>query len=166
MLTAVILLLQKHKPARGPTAEEFAKEVLCPAVEVAKTELIDMLDDGVQPLISFDNDRIHTSALKTQATVLSNVGWDAATMRCELSPYSPDMHRVIEHTHGLATLKFRQWLYQNPTKHSVAEYKSAFESIYRQCCTPDVIAKDVAGLPEVYNYVATHGGEWATDDLR
>jgi hypothetical protein len=135
-------------------------------MQVAKDQLPQLLDEGVQPMISFDNDRIHTSALTTQAALLGNAGWDAATMRCPLSPWSPDMHRVIEHTHGLATLKFREWLYANPTEHTLAEYKAAFESLYRQCCTPSVIAKDVAKLPKIYTYVATHKGEWATYDLR
>lgn len=159
--------MQANKPAKGPTAEEFCKDVLCPVLEVAKNTLSEKLGEGVHPLISFDNDRIHTSALKRFATMLHDeCGWDAATMRCSLSPYSPDIHRVIEHTHGAAMVKFRQWLYANPKKHTVEEYKAAFEAIYRECCSPTVIAADVAGMPEVYKAVVKNNGGWAPRELR
>lgn len=44
-------------------------------------------------------------------------------------------------------VKCRQWLYANPKKHIVDEYKAAFEAIHRSWCTPAVIASDVAGAP-------------------
>jgi hypothetical protein len=136
-------------------------------LEVAKNSLAHKLKEGVRPLISFDNDRIHNSALLRHGKMLQDDwDWDAATMRCSLSPYSPDIHRVIEHTHGAAMVKFRQWLYANPKKHDVDEYKAAFERIYRACCTPAVIASDVAGLPEVYKAVVKNNGGWAPRELR
>jgi hypothetical protein len=136
-------------------------------MDVAKNSLAQKLKQGVQPLISFDNDRIHTSALKRHAKLLQDEwDWDAATMRCSLSPYSPDLHRVIEQTHGAAMVKFRQWLYAHPKNHSVDEYKAVFEQIYRECCTPAVISGDVAGHPEVYKAVVENNGGWAPRELR
>jgi hypothetical protein len=160
--------VQSKKPAKGPTGEEFAAEVLGPALAVAQEVVSEYGLAGVKPMVSFDNDKIHISALKQQAHVLEEWGWEA-NMRLELSPYSPDMHRVIEHTHGLAVMKFRHWLYNRPETDvpmTVQQYQTAFEHIYKQCCTPDVIAADVAGLPEVYQYVYNHDGDWAPKWMR
>jgi hypothetical protein len=153
--------------AKGPTAAEFFKDVLLPVLAAAKDKLSKKLEAGVKPQVSFDNDQIHVTALeKHEEELKQKCRWNASTMRCPLSPYSPDMHRVIEHTHGMATLKFRQWLYNNPKAYDVHQYKKAFEQIYRECCTAAVISKDVAGLPEVYKAIIAERGGWPHRQFR
>jgi hypothetical protein len=159
--------MQRGNPARGPTGQEFFQEVLAPVLAAAKNKLARKLEAGVKPLISFDNDRIHISALENNAVQLrKQYKWDSSTMRCPLSPYSPDMHRVIEHTHGLATIKFRQWLYNNPKHYEVHEYQAAFEAIYRECSSAAVISADVASLPDVYKAVIAENGGWPRHAFR
>jgi hypothetical protein len=159
--------MQKGSLATGPTGQEFFQDVLVPVLTAAKNKLARKLEAGVKPLISFDNDKIHLSALDKHAVQLKKqYKWDSSTMRCPLSPYSPDMHRVIEHTHGLATIKFRQWLYNNPKKYEVHEYQAAFEEIYRECSSAPVISADVASLPEVYKAVIAEDGGWPRSAFR
>jgi hypothetical protein len=118
---------------------------------------------GVNILYSFDNANIHTCAVR--AGMLDFYGWTEDD-RLPLPPYSPDMHRVIEHTHGTATAAFRKWLYENPDKRTVDDIKAGFEQVYREVNTPDAIAKDVAGLPELYSWIHANGGEMAPRKMR
>lgn len=62
------------------------------------------------------------------------------SQRLLLPPYSPDMHRVIERTHGTAVVMFEKWLYQNPKKCTIEQYKRTFERIYKECSSADAIA--------------------------
>ena len=127
-------------------------------------------DKGVEVMFSYDSARIHTSAMKlvdsaTGKLVMASYGFKDS-QRFPLPPYSPDMHRVIERTHGSAVIMFEKWLYQNPKKCSIQRYKEVFESIYRECCCADAIAADVAGLPELYEWIYSHEGNWAPKRMR
>jgi hypothetical protein len=160
------------RPAAGPTATEFAVKVLGPTVKAAKAKLKNhpAISKGTELLFSYDSARIHTSAMKlvdgaSGKLLLETYGFKD-TQRLLLPPYSPDMHRVIEHTHGTAVVQFEHWLYQNPKKCTMEEYKQAFETIYRKCCSARAIAADVAGLPELYNWIYHHDGNWAPNKLR
>lgn len=163
------MIVQKGKAARGPTGQEVALEVLVPILQRAQEELAGKLGKvngkKLQPRLSMDNPTIHQSAIKQYKEELKNAGWKANT-RFPLPTYSPDFHRVIEHTHGRAVLAFRKWLYDNPKKHTVGRYKAVFEQLYRKCCSADAIAADVAGLPELYAYVAANNGDWAPANMR
>jgi hypothetical protein len=160
------------RPAGGPTAAEFAEKVLGPTVKAAKAKLKNhpSISKGTELLFSYDSARIHTSAMKlvdaaSGKLLLETYGFKDA-QRLLLPTYSPDMHRVIEHTHGTAVVQFERWLYQNPQKCTMQEYKQAFEAIYRKCCSASAIAADVAGLPELYNWIYEHDGNWAPNRLR
>lgn len=148
----------------------MAKDVLLPILHVARDKLAGMLgkvgEKKLVPRISMDNPRIHKSALKDYKQQLVAAGWDDSTTMFPLPTYSPDFHRVIEHTHGRAVLAFQKWLYNNPRKHSLQKYKQEFERLYRECCTVDIIAADVAGMPALYKYVASHEGAWAPASMR
>jgi hypothetical protein len=163
--------LQAGNVAKGPTAFEFLRDVLGPAVKAARLRLQHLLGvakDGVQlvPMFSFDSARIHKSALGAQfAELQKKIKW-CIGMRFALPVYSPDMHRVIEHAHARAVLQFRQWLYENPKEVTIGRYKAEFERIFRECCTPDIIAQDVAGLPELYKVVKARNGAWAPRKYR
>jgi hypothetical protein len=162
-------MVQRGKLARGPTAEEVAMDVLVPVLQKAQQDLAGKLGrvhgKMLVPRVSIDNPTIHMSALKQYKDELVDAGWKGST-RFPLPKYSPDLHRVIEHTHGRAVLAFRKWMYDNPKKHSVAKYKEVFEQLYRGCCSAKSIASDVAGLPQLYAYVADNDGDWAPACMR
>lgn len=171
MIGFVLPYLQTGKVAKGPTALEFLRDVLGPAIKAGRLSLLQLLGkakDGVQlePLFSFDSAKIHKSALTRKFSGLhKKLGW-CIDMRFALPVYSPDMHRVIEHAHARAVLQFRQWLYENPREVTIGRYKTEFERIFRECCTPDIIAQDVAGLPELYKVVRARDGAWAPRQYR
>jgi hypothetical protein len=144
--------------------------VLLPILQVARDKLARMLGKvcgkKLVPRISMDNPRIHKAAVKDYKQQLVALGWDDSITMFPLPTYSPDFHRVIEHTHGRAVLAFQKWLYTNPRKHSLKKYMQEFERMYRECCTPDIIAADVAGMPDLYKHVAAHEGAWAPASMR
>jgi hypothetical protein len=105
--------------------------------------------------ISYDNATVHWKA--QSSPLLKSVQWD----RLPLPPHSPDMHKVIEHSHARAVKEFQQWLLDHPGHHSMEQYMFQFESVYRQCNKASVIKNDVASLPALYDWIWAHGGEWA-----
>jgi len=121
-------------------------------------------------LYSFDSARgIHTSSLiinKTTGKSLLSEDGLTPELRVLLPAYAPDMHRVIEYTHGTAEMLFKKWMYNNPGKHTMEQYKSAFEALYKKCTTAAIISADVAGLPELYSWVHKNGGNWAPSRMR
>jgi hypothetical protein len=121
----------------------------------------------VQVRHSFDNTTIHESAMKNQRFkgLLEEMGWKMQ-MRQPLSTYSPDLHQVIEHSHGRAMSTFNKWLYESPTKKTLEEYKEKFEQIFKEECTKEIISADVQRLSKVYKWVKDHHGDWAPKSLR
>lgn len=119
---------------------------------------------------SFDSARIHQSALDVKPdgspSFLADVGF-SPEMRITLSPYSPDLHKVIEHAHARALYHFRKWMYEDTTKYNDVEvYKAKFEEIFRQCSTAKIIKADVASLKETYKHVKENWGTWPPACLR
>lgn len=83
-----------------------------------------------------------------------------------LPPYSPDLHRVIEHTHGSAEVAFQKWLHENRGKKTIDEYKQAFKDIYYKVNTQQSIRADVQGLPRLYQWVWENGGNLPPSHMR
>jgi len=163
--------VQKGKKAKAPTAQEFLQDVLAPAVKEGRESVQPLLDKvrgrPVQVKHSFDNTAIHEAGFEKQdfEGLLQQMGWHVG-MRFPLSKYSPDLHQVIEHTHARATAAFSKWLYWHPGKRSPEVYREQFERLYKQQCTKEIIAADVHNLPNVYNWVKDHHGDWAPRALR
>jgi hypothetical protein len=125
--------------------------------------------DGAPILYSFDSARIHTSCLtpdKISGKSLLAAHGFTPELRVPLPPYAPDMHRVIEHTHGTAEMRFRKWMYSHPGKHTMEQYMAAFEELYKECTTAAIISADVAGLPELYSWIHNNAGNWAPSRMR
>jgi hypothetical protein len=117
----------------------------------------------VQPIFSYDGARHHTS---NRLMAFLPAGYDTAD-NFPLPPYSPDIHRVIEHAHGRATSEFQKWVYSNNMPGlTVDDYKREFESIYMKCCSAEVINADVEGLPELFDNIIENEGGWADAKYR
>lgn len=158
--------------AEGPTAQEFSDDVLLPTTQVAELKLQALHQEGsfssafiqgVKPMYSFDNASIHKAAL-THGMV-DEWGFNHQ-QRLSLPPYSPDMHRVIEHTHGTATVAFRRWLYENPAKTTAEEYKQAFKQIYNKVNNQASVYKDVKTLKALYDWVWDNDGDMSPTHMR
>ena len=166
----------QDRPARGPTAQEFA-DVMAKVMADTKTEVEDKHTASLtwagqlhKAKYSFDSAKIHQTALASKPdgspSLMQAVGF-LPQMRITLPPYSPDLHKVIEHAHARALYQFRRWLYQDPTKHTDVEvYKAKFEEIFRQANPAHVIKADVASLKETYKHVKENWGKWPPACLR
>jgi hypothetical protein len=124
-----------RRPAAGPTAHEFAERVFKPTAEAARKLLEKhpkIFTDKEPALYSFDGARIHQTATHEDAagiSMLSPYGY-SSSLKAPLPAYSPDMHQVIEHSHGRAATAFRKWLYEPPQKHTAAVYKQVYKSLF------------------------------------
>lgn len=163
--------------AKGPTAQEFTdvmQQVMADTHVEVETKHQDKLTWSGQvhkAKYSFDSARIHQSALNTRGddgspSMLSDVGF-LPHMRIILPPYSPDLHKIIEHAHARAMYHFRKWLYQDPTKYTDVEvYKTKFEELFIQANSANAVKADVASLKETYKYVKDNWGSWPPACLR
>lgn len=104
-----------------------------------------------RPILSFDNDKIHTSAS------LAEGGIDRGVV-LKLPARSPDLHRVIERVHARICTEFRKQLYYDHSICSLKQYKSLLEKIFYQSQTAAVISADVRGLPVLYEKVQQKRG--------
>jgi hypothetical protein len=117
------------------------------------------------PMYSFDHAPIHEAS-----------GWEHiihdASKRLPLPPYSADMHRVVEHSHGIIASEFQKWLYKNPTLNQPVDYQNAVREIAYKHITPASVEADVKKLKPLYSKVATPkaeggtGGEWPGKKMR
>lgn len=160
------MYFQAGKKAAGPTTKEFAEQVMKPMLDAAKALAKepahkDIFKTYKHCMFSYDNPKIHTGAWAMLKAMGINEDW-----KVPLSPYSPDLHRVIEHLHGIAEAAFKRWMYEHPQTHSLQKYKTEFKRIFAECCKPESIAADVQGLPELYKWVAAHKGDWAPRKMR
>lgn len=119
--------------------------------------------DQVKPIFSFDSAKHHTSSKLQDFLPASFDG----TCKFPLPAYSPDIHRVIEHSHARAQAAFEKWLYSyNVPGLTVDDYMREYERIYREQCNVEVIAADVAGLPELFDNIINNNGGWADAEFR
>jgi hypothetical protein len=151
--------------AKGPMGEEFCY-VVQQTMQDAKAKLEQ--PHKVTALYSWDNAPIHAAAAKVLedgTSLLSRIGF-SSEQQAPLPPYAPDLHRAIEHAHGRAVALFNKQLYRDPVQRNMLEYKVMFEKAFRAANSPAVIRWDVAGLPELYTWVAQNGGCWAPKSMR
>lgn len=109
---------------------------------------------GFQPLLSYDNDSVHTSPL----ACLPEHGVFSGRDRLVLPARSPDLHRVIERSHGRLCKRFIKQLHYQSGVRTAAQYIKQLELLFFKHESAEVISKDVAKLPELYRVVAVDGG--------
>jgi hypothetical protein len=162
------------KDAKGPTALEFAQVVMNP-VKYAADDAFDTLEQDTPDVLkgkgttlqySFDNAKIHLSAIKDGLLQQYVEGFTEEVDRFPLTPYSPDLHKVIEHTHANAVVEFQKWLHKNPGKSTVAEYKEAFKACYHSANSQQSVLRDVNSLPKLYEWVHKNGGKYPPASMR
>lgn len=91
------------------------------AIQEAASERVAPLlvgNEQQQLVWSFDNDRVHQSALP----MLREQGWLTNTKRAPLPPFSPDMHKVVEHCIARLTCMVAAELADTEDVHQNAAY--------------------------------------------
>lgn len=121
---------------------------------------------GCGPIYSFDHPNIH-GGKKPQA-VMRALGLTLAD-HFMLPTHSCDIHRVIEHTHARLVRTFQTWLYEDSAQYNLATYKAVLETLFYHgagVAEPHVIAKDVKGLPELFQELINIRGAWPAKHFR
>jgi hypothetical protein len=99
---------------------------------------------------SWDNDKVH------QAAKLGDLHLE----RVPLSPFSPDMHCVVEHAIGRTWRRFkRRAQLEMGVKASMDEYKDLLEECFNSECDTATIWADCARLPTLYKVISAPEGQ-------
>jgi hypothetical protein len=109
-----------------------------------------------QIIYSFDNDRAHTKAVP----YLEAAGVLNSSNRAPLPALSPDMHKVVEHTHALLMYHFNEMMETlDDRPRSVDFYIEKLREIFFREVTPEIITKDTRTLRATYRaIIAADGG--------
>lgn len=164
--------LKKWRPARGTTKREFI-DFCKTAVAVINAKLADETCrkaweeaglKGVKPTISFDNPNIHGGE-KNWGNIMAACGM-TKRQRFPLTKYSPDIHRIIEHTHARLVRDFQEWLDTHDGDFDLPAYKVKLIQLFYEKQTAKVIAADVSTLRELYSEIIKAGGGWPPKRFR
>lgn len=140
------------EPAKGITAAEFGP--LAGEIKQAAIKKFKQLGLPFKPLLSWDNDSVHTSHL----TRLPEYGVFSGRDRKALPARSPDLHRVIERSHARLCQRFIKQLHYQGDIYTAEQYIQQLRDLFFQHESADVINKDVQQLPKLYRVVAKEGG--------
>lgn len=158
------MLLQNYK---GKVAKGFAYQ-----------EVVHLYKDGIKPacqqkvathphfkgqvIYSFDNDSAHTKALP----YLEEAGVLNGSNRAPLPSLSPDMHKVVEHTHGLLMNHFNEMMEDlDDSPRTVEFYIEKLREIFFREVTPEIIAKDTKSLRATFTAIIAADGAYVDPAL-
>lgn len=119
--------------------------------------------DEWEPIFSFDKPKIHKRAL---SDLLPALGVVEGQNTFPLPRYGGDVHKVIEHVHGVLTKYMHKVLSRVRTKEQPAFYRETLEDRFWDIKASSV-ARDVASLPQTLRIIASPvsaggtGGDWA-----
>lgn len=153
MLMSWILLQVEStgEKARGPTGQEFLKDVISVAKKAAE-------EKGIRhPIFAFDSDSIHDLAREVlpEDQVLRVPKW------------SPDFMRVIEHNHAYVVDAFEKLLNKKVArKYTPEEFQQFLKVTFYKVSTKEVVQKDIKADRELLKAVIANGGDYCEKPLR
>lgn len=170
LLPCFCLQTKGGKEAKGPTAEEFKDFLL-----ELQRRIAQILGEPVAiaswlkrtggtptthpPIFSMDNPSIHDSAVEV------HIGKQWGN-RFSLPVQSPDIHRVVERTHGRICSLFRDWLFETHEKLTPKQYAEKLQQIFHSTQWPDVFQNDLKTYPEMLQAVIDKEGAWPEKKFR
>jgi hypothetical protein len=85
----------------------------------------------------------------------------------EVSVWSPDIMKVIEHNHEYVTEAFRKELDKNPDEnYKTTTYKRLLMKAFEDESTPERVGPDVDSLKETFREIIKVGGEYPDKRFR
>lgn len=116
---------------------------------------------------SLDNAAVHKKAYEDPA-------WEkkpknASFGQVQPPPYSPDMHKVIEHVHGTLCSAFRVWLEANHKEAAEMDIPTLFkqlEKLFYQHITVQSVRKDLQSLAKTFSQVKELNGAYPAAKYR
>jgi hypothetical protein len=139
-------------------AERRLQEELPHARGARRTRLLKLFKGETNFVWSMDNPIIHTAADLAPLGISTD---DIAP----LPPASGDMHRPIEHVHGILERAMQKWLLSN-TAPDVPSLKAALSSLFFSMITADGVSRDVAKLGQLWDAIVAAGGAYVDRRLR
>lgn len=145
---------------KGPTAAEF-KDVLKFFRTVAEAEMKEVC--RVRQERFFDNTPVYSFDCWSGHNVAAELGIVEGDIdsRAPLTPFSPDMHKVIEHVFNRVDHRFGEELWLGVDVDDI--------NVYAECVTqilftfdPESIRKDIRSLKGTYRDIIAHQGELAS----
>lgn len=158
--------LKKMRPAKGSTKEEFTdfmKETTAKVNSLleggsSREKWLGAFGRWVKPRFSFDNPRIH-GGKKKGGDIMRACGL-STEQRFPLPRYSPDIHRVIEHTHANVCYAFQEWLDMHEDDFNLPAYKLKLEELFYARMVDRVIDSDAITLPKLFAKIIEFEGGW------
>lgn len=162
---------QQGKPALSPTAQEIQDLVKAVVAEIAaqtcaegeEPDTLKPFPAGFVPCISLDNAPVHTRAKEAMV---------AQHMPCtfeRIPPYSPDIHKVIEHVHGIVQRAFQRNLLRRSAENlpdTVPELFATMRSIFDRKVTTTLVRKDILSLQATLQAIIDNKGRYPERKLR
>lgn len=154
----------KETQAKAPTAEEMSdifRDHIYPAINnvVETGRTCDWGLKGQEPIISMDNDGIHTKAWPTMQALCK---WK----RAPLPPHAPDMHKVVEHCISYLKVNFNKRLAEwTGPRGTPEQYQQLLQDIFKTY-TAESITRDVETLPATYQAIIDVNGDWPAAEFR
>ena len=117
---------------------------------------------GFKPIFSLDNASVHKTAMEDPKW-LQEHPW--INNRQKLPCYSGDLHKVVEHAHGVVSRAFKNRLRNTAAHDTVAEYCDDVAAIFYKL-KPESIKKDVLSLTQTCQQVIQLHGEYPAKKYR
>lgn len=106
------------------------------------------------PLISLDNAAVHVKAIEDYVKQSADPTMARFRFSCSPPPYSPDLHKVIEHVHGTVCTAFNKQLQDLKAEpKSIVQLYNKLEDIFYSMTTAASVQKDVDSLQETFKQV-------------
>lgn len=142
--------------AKGPTAEEFAdimKQLRPKAEKIIKDNARRLnYPDRARPIYSFDGPSIHKAAV---GELLSDIIITGEHGNCfPLPPYCGDVHKVIEHVHGILTKQMQIFLRHVRERYSVQVYREQLKHLFN-IIKPQSVQRDADSLLDTFKIIQT-----------
>jgi len=118
---------------------------------------------GFKPRISLDNAACHTRA---KAVLREDPAFCAAAELVDLPPWSPDLHKVIEHTHANLQRVFLDHLGDSPSYEDVPAMFAKLQQLFQKHITAESVQKDVLSLQHTAEAIIKCDGYYPDKALR
>jgi hypothetical protein len=117
-----------------------------------------------KPLWSLDNAPVHGTAISGPWPTRPEGLWNVVSP----PPYSPDLHKVIEHVHARVCTEFMDWIVKNPNTayDCIEDYYARLEYMFQEIITPESVRKDVDSLLQTFAKVLEAGGGYPEPKYR
>lgn len=152
--------------AKEPTAKAIQDFLHDCNQRIVSLKVEGKLPKNFYPLWSLDNTNIHKCAIANWGTNpdLTKLGIDGQLLLPP--PYSPDLHKVVEHVHAQLCQEFYKWLHGSEPLHDIQAYFAQLEKIFKKIITAKSIQKDVQSLLQTYDAVIECEGQYPPKKFR